>query len=618
MSYDRRALQVAVLTRAQTVATSDRVAAAWRWLVTHWEWLLIGAILLLAGLAHGINMFHFPYFESDEGTYMSQAWAILHEGQLAPYTYWYDHAPGAWIQIAFWEVLTGGMHSLGPSVYSGRVLMLLFQLGSVFLVYRITRQLTHSQWTASVAALLFALDPYGLYFHRRILLDNICAFWMLLALTLVLSRRLTLTKICLSAVALAIAVLSKEVAVVVIPAFIYLVYLRSHPLQRRVALGAWLTLVLSVCSLYVLMAVIKGELFPAGTLLGGSDPHVSLIGSLLYQSSRGTTGGVTGKALYALQALVGWVYDDPLPIGGGTLCMVWALLRMRRKREVGALALMLLALWAFLLRGGVVFGFYIVPLLPLLSILVSLAAFEAVSALRAQTSLWGAGREWWARLVAALERWSARWGVSWGHWWGEPARTLQRWVSPALMILIAVGVVSGVGAGYVTDAHLGYALPGNAPTLPWTNRQADGQLQAVAWVRQNVPANETVVVENSLWVDLRDAGTASVASYPNVQWDIKVGSDPAISGGIFHDDWHMIDYVIITPQVRADATAASVPLVQQAIDHCTIVASFNTGGWPVSVCKVANGRHTPSQQAPASAWAPAQAHLHALLPVARV
>jgi hypothetical protein len=45
--------------------------------------LLILAILLVAALVHGFNMFHFPYYEDDEGTYMSQAWTVVHEGQLA-------------------------------------------------------------------------------------------------------------------------------------------------------------------------------------------------------------------------------------------------------------------------------------------------------------------------------------------------------------------------------------------------------------------------------------------------------------------------------------------------------------------------------------------------------
>src|SRR5437764_1347168 len=126
------------------------------WLIRHWEWFLIAAILISAALLHGINMFHFPYYEDDEGTYMSQAWAIVKEGQLAPYTYWYDHAPAGWIQIALWAILTGGFHTLGPILESGRVLMLLMQLGSTFMVYRIGKSLSQSALVATLAALMFA------------------------------------------------------------------------------------------------------------------------------------------------------------------------------------------------------------------------------------------------------------------------------------------------------------------------------------------------------------------------------------------------------------------------------------------------------------------------------
>src|SRR5438128_8133812 len=58
-----------------------------QWLVQHWEKLLIAAILLIAALSHGINMFDYPTYLGDEGIYISQAWAVTKEGQLAPYTY---------------------------------------------------------------------------------------------------------------------------------------------------------------------------------------------------------------------------------------------------------------------------------------------------------------------------------------------------------------------------------------------------------------------------------------------------------------------------------------------------------------------------------------------------
>src|ERR1041384_5538700 len=93
------------------------------------ERLWLGAILLLTGLAHGINLFRFPFFHDDEGIYISQAWAVLTEGRLAPYTYWYDHAPLGWLQLAAWGLLSGGLFTCGSAVESGRVLMLLVQLG---------------------------------------------------------------------------------------------------------------------------------------------------------------------------------------------------------------------------------------------------------------------------------------------------------------------------------------------------------------------------------------------------------------------------------------------------------------------------------------------------------
>ena len=101
-----------------------------RWFWQHREvfWLL--ALVLISALVHGINMQMVPYFENDEGTYMSQAWAVLREGKLAPYTYWYDHAPGGWLVIALWAALTGGFHTFGQTNESGRVLMLLLQAAS--------------------------------------------------------------------------------------------------------------------------------------------------------------------------------------------------------------------------------------------------------------------------------------------------------------------------------------------------------------------------------------------------------------------------------------------------------------------------------------------------------
>jgi hypothetical protein len=93
-------------------------------------------VLSLAGtfVAHAYNMFNFPRYELDEGTYMSNAWAIT-QGLISPYPYGYGHPPLAWMQIAAWIQLTGGLFTFGNALNSGRVFMLLYAVGSALLVY---------------------------------------------------------------------------------------------------------------------------------------------------------------------------------------------------------------------------------------------------------------------------------------------------------------------------------------------------------------------------------------------------------------------------------------------------------------------------------------------------
>ncbi len=207
---------------------------------------------------------------------------MVAEGRLAPYTYWYDHAPAGWLQIGLWSVLTGGFFSFGSSVESGRVLMLVYQGLSAYLVYRIARAISGSWAIAALAVAIFGLSALGIYLHRRVLLDNITTFWMLLSVAIVVGPRPTLARVWASAAALGIAILSKEVAVFVVPAMAFLIWVRAHASQRWLALIGWLAIVGSMVSFYVLMAALKGELFPTGTLLGGQQPHVSLLGTLQY------------------------------------------------------------------------------------------------------------------------------------------------------------------------------------------------------------------------------------------------------------------------------------------------------------------------------------------------
>jgi len=108
------------------------------------ERLAFVLLLVAVALAHGVNMFGYPHYESDEGTYTAQAQAFVEHGKLAPYTYWYDHAPAGWMLLGLWAKLTGGFFTFGFSVNSGRVLMLLLHLGSSIILYYAIRKITGS------------------------------------------------------------------------------------------------------------------------------------------------------------------------------------------------------------------------------------------------------------------------------------------------------------------------------------------------------------------------------------------------------------------------------------------------------------------------------------------
>src|SRR5436305_6606987 len=90
------------------------------------ERLLLVVSLLIGAISHGYHLFIYPLYITDEGIYMQQAWSVLREGQLSPYTYFYDHAPAGWLLIAGWVgFLPHQFQTFGNDINTGRVLMLL-------------------------------------------------------------------------------------------------------------------------------------------------------------------------------------------------------------------------------------------------------------------------------------------------------------------------------------------------------------------------------------------------------------------------------------------------------------------------------------------------------------
>ncbi len=527
------------------VATPPRANPLFRW-----ETLLIIAVLLIAGLAHGINMFHFPYFENDEGTYMSQAWTVVHEGNshltrigtIMLQVVGYRLQLGPLLQEDF--ILFGFVNN------SGRVLMLLFQVASTFMLYLIARKSSGSVTAAVIASLLFALSAYGIFFHRRVLLDNITTFWMLLSILLLLSDRLYLKRVWLSAVALGLSILSKELTIFLIPALAYLVFFRAGKSHRFFAIIGWLAIVISVISLYLLMATLKNELFPSGTFLGGTAPHVSLLGTLQYQASRGKDGGFFDLRSAIWGYLQMWVQDDPLLVAGGSFCAIVSVIIIRWNRLTGIIGLLTISLYMFLGRGGEVIGFYLVPLLPLLALNIGLIV--------------GVGAD-------KLEK-SARKFL-------HSNKVLSRTIP---LVTIALCLCSGIFMSY-TNPNL---YPGFHVAQLWTGTQADAQNETIEWVKEHISPNSTIIIDDYMWTDLRDTGKPPL-SYKNIYWYWKIDLDPAISVGVFHSNWRYADYIIVTPQMLHDVKESHLKLMNEILSHSTVIKFFSSqDGWPLEIRKV--------------------------------
>jgi len=478
------------------------------------ECLLVVGLLILSAVTHAWNMFHFPYFENDEATYISQAWSFISDGRLAPYTYWYDHAPVGWMFLGLWHLITGGFSLFELLLHSGRVFMLLLHVASSLLLYVVTKRLSGNRLAAAVAVLIFSLSPLAIYFQRRVLLDNIMVFWILLAIFFTLIRGSKLSNFVYSAIAFAIAVLTKENAIFLAPAMLYLVAKRSHPHQRKYALTQWILVVATLISLYFIYALLKSELFPAGSLLGGNSNHVSLLETLKQQNSRGSFAWPWQPASDFYQNLRGWLHRDPLVIGAGMLTTIIGLLLSIKYKVLRASSFMAAMFWLFLARGKLVIEFYIAPIIPLLAVNIGM-------------------------FVAA------------------PLKKLPR---PGMRSVYAWSVIAVVLVAYT-----------QVGTAQYTRDETTNQIKAIEWIKQNIPNESYMAIDDYPFAELKANG-----GFPNAEWSWKVSHDPEIKQK-FNNDWRNIEYILLTHEVLKQIKTNNFPLIGQALDNGVLVADFTAG-----------------------------------------
>jgi endo-1,4-beta-D-glucanase Y/4-amino-4-deoxy-L-arabinose transferase-like glycosyltransferase len=491
------------------------------------EPMLVLALAAVGFLSHALNLFHYPSFtlKDDEGIYASQAWAVLRQGALAPYTYWYDHAPFGWLLIAGWMALVGGPHAFGSALDTGRVFMLLVHVATVPLLYQVTRKLGAGVPAATLAVLLFSLSPLAIFFQRMLLLDSIMVFWVLLSLDLLLDGWGRLSRVALSGLCFGLACMAKETAVFFFPAFVLAVFLQRWRHQGRFAVAAWLLPAALVVSWYPLYAALKGELLPAGQALQfailniETGSHVSLVDALRWQASRGGGGMFNLDNHFWRLVREDWLARDPVLFVGGAAAMFANLVRGWRDRRALVAGLAGVMILFYLARGGLVFDYYVLAALPFMALNLALLAQPLL-----------------ARLPIALAS------------------------------LAAVSAAGALIAGYLAAGTL-------QPLFAERPSQAGREL--TSWIKQNVPPESRIVIRDDVWTDLHEPGLGGPA-FPNAHGHWKVGADPVIRDGVFHGDWRTVDYVVAGPGFEETLAGTGNQLALDALRNAHLVRSWTT------------------------------------------
>ncbi|MGV9566568.1 ArnT family glycosyltransferase [Streptomyces sp. NPDC003480] len=501
--------------------------------------LVLCAVLLAAVLTvQGWNIADYPTLSDDEGTYLAQAWAVQNGHGLAHYTYWYDHPPLGWIQIALLTWLPARVDPSVMTVGAMRPAMLLVSGVSAVLVYVLARRLRLPVRAAGLAMVLFGLSPLSVVLQREIFLDNIAVMWTLLAFTLAASPSRHLWHHFGAGLSAAAGVLTKETMLVVLPAVFVTMWRHSHRDTRKFALTGAVTACALIGLAYPLFALLKGELLPGAG-------HVSLWDGITYQMSRAGSGFILDPGSGSYGVLHSWLYYDRiLPLGGlaGALLLLltWRWSVTARALAGPALAVAILTLVA-MRPSGYLPAMYVIQALPFLALVLAGAAASVAH--------------------AVLHR--RRDGSE---------RPYVTWVRYAVTALLVAAAGAYVVPRWYDGDRTAVTADANAPYRA-----------ASHWLTREVmdPKDTRVLVDDALWLDLAHAGYRPGLG---VIWFYKADLDPAVTRTMPHG-WRDMDYVVASPTVRRDAV--NLPGVMAAIEHSTPVATFGTGPDRIEIRKVA-------------------------------
>lgn len=490
---------------------------------------LVAVLLAVVGVVHGVGMSTFPRWVDDPGTYLSQAWSLRYERALSPYSYFYDHAPGGWLQIAGWATLTDGFDRYDTAIAFGNECMLLAKLASAGLLYVLARRIGVSRPGSAAVVLLFGLCPLELVYSRWTFLDNLATPWLLLAFVLAASPRRSIAAATGGTAAFAMAALTKETVLLLLPAFGWALAQNLDRRNRAQVVAVAVFVGVLMMSLYPLYALYKGELLE-------TPARNSLFGTARWQLlERQSSGSVLDPASATAATFRQWLEQDRILLLAGLAAVPLGLV-VRRLRPY---AVVVVVGWLVLVRGGYLPFMHVLTMLPWSALLV-VGAVE-----------WSAGR-------AVAGRSASRAG-----WW-------TRRIGRAATAVVAAAATVALAATVATWA----------PELRrmTTVSQEPPLRSATRWVADNVPRDKVLVVHDAIWTDL----VHHYAFDPEPIIVYKLDTDPAV-----RDSLHRIDYVVLPDWYFQTSDAASkYPTVVEARKHAVTAARFGSGDDAVTVYRV--------------------------------
>jgi hypothetical protein len=162
----------------------------------------------------------------------------------------------------------------------------------------------------------------------------------------------------------------------------------------------------------------------------------------------------------------------------------------------------------YLVRGSVMLQFYVVPLIPFAAMNIAMLGTRLLDQL------------------AGSSRFNARSAAA----------------QAAILATCFVVLLSPFGGYFLTHDSKGQIVPHDLYKLPQTFMEVD----QIAYIRQNIPPNARIVMDDDIWVDLHDVKPY----YVNAHSHWKASGDPAIRDKVFAQDPNNIDYIVMSNQMK--------------------------------------------------------------------